>query len=123
MSKYDSLARYLSEVGEFSITMSFNEIAAIVDGGLPASAYEYRPWWANRYDGNDAQNKGWQSVGWETGDVDMKRQAVTFTRTFKVRADFSEKQSARELTIDEAKQGLALKFGVEPDRIDIIIRA
>jgi hypothetical protein len=122
MSKYDSLARRLAEIEGDTVTMSFSEVADLLTGGLPQSAYDYRPWWANRHDGNDAQNKGWQSVGWETADVDMKRQRVTFNRMVKVRSDFLEVPFVRPLTIEEAKRGLALKFAISPDQIEISIR-
>lgn len=122
MSKYDSLARHLSELDQDSVTMSFTEIGSLVPGGLPSSAYDHRPWWANRHDGNGAQNQGWQSVGWESGEVDMKEETVVFTRLVKKRADFKEVPFVRPLTLDEAKQGLALMFKVDPLSIDIVIR-
>ncbi|MGE8132470.1 DUF7662 domain-containing protein [Novosphingobium subterraneum] len=125
MSKYDPLARYLASLDSESVTMRFAEVNALVAGGLPQSAYDHRPWWANRHDGKDAQNKGWQSVGWETGDVDLKRGLVTFYREVKRLTDFGEvtpPAAAKALSIDEAKRGLALKFGVSPDQIDIHIR-
>ncbi len=123
MSKYDSLARHLSEIDGDSVTMTFAEIDKLLGGGLPQSAYDYRPWWANRHDGNDAQNKGWQSVGWESSDVDMKRERVTFNRVVKVRSDFLEVPFVKPLTIEEAKRGLALKFDLLPEQIEINIRA
>lgn len=122
MSKYDSLARHLSELDQDSITMSFAEIGDLIAGGLPGSAYEHRPWWANRYDGNGSQNQGWQSVGWESSEVDMDDQTVVFTRVVKKRVDFKEVPFVRPLTLDEAKQGLAMMFKVDPTSIDIIIR-
>lgn len=122
MSKYDGLARYLTEVEEDEITLKFDEVAELVAGGLPQSAYDYRPWWANRYDGQGAQNHGWQSAGWETSDVDMDRRNVTFNRTIKRRSDFKDLPYVKPLTIAEAKAGLAATFKVPPESIDIIIR-
>lgn len=121
MSKYDGLARFLSEQDADSITLSFAEVASHVSGGLPQSAYDYRPWWANRYDGKDAQNSGWQSCGWETSDVDMKREKVTFNRTFKTRSAFGD-DFVKPLTIEQAKAGLAAAFHVPAERIEITIR-
>jgi hypothetical protein len=122
MSKYDSLARFLSEQSAETLTMGFDEVAKQVSGGLPQSAYDYRPWWANRHDGNDAQNKGWQDVGWETEGVDMKGQKVTFTRAVKTRSDFKDLPYVRPLTLQEAKEGLALTFGVPVAAIEITIK-
>ncbi len=122
MSKYDSLARHLSELNSDSVTMTFNDISNMIAGGLPGSAYDHRPWWANRTDGSGSQNQGWQSVGWETSDVDMEREQVTFNRVVKRRDDFKDVPYIQPLTIDEAKQGLAKMFKIDPTSIDIIIR-
>ncbi|MBL8651593.1 MAG: hypothetical protein JNL35_14475 [Sphingopyxis sp.] len=122
MSKYDPLARHLSEIEDDSITMTFAKIDELVSGGLPGSAYDHRPWWANRHDGSGAQNQGWQSVGWESSDVDMDKEKVTFVRVVKRRTDFKDSPFVKPLTLDEAKQGLAAKFGVTADQIDINIR-
>lgn len=123
MAKYDPLARYLTEQVSEVITLSFAEISAILGDELPQSAYDHRPWWANRYDGKDAQNLGWQSAGWETKDVDMKRERVTFVRTVKVRQDFTEAPHVKPLTIEEAKRGLAENLGLRPENISITINA
>jgi len=123
MSKYEPLARYLAEQTEASVTLSFARIAAILGDDLPQSAYDYRAWWANRHDGKDAQNLGWQSVGWETTEVDMKRQLVPFIRVTKTRQDFKDIPYIKALTIDEAKQGLAAQFGVDVSAISITISA
>ena len=123
MSKYDPLAKHLSEQDADSTTMSFGAINTLIGGTLPKSAFDHRPWWANRHDGNDAQNAGWQSVGWETQDVDMKRRMVTFVRDVKIRSDFKDHPYVKPLSIDEAKQGLAAKFGVQIGAIEIIIKA
>ena len=123
MSKYDPLAKHLSEQDTDSVTMSFAAINDLIGGTLPKSAFDYRPWWANRYDGNDAQNAGWQSVGWATQDVDMKRRMVTFARDVKIRSDFKDHPYVKPLSIEDAKNGLAAKFGVQASAIEIIIKA
>lgn len=123
MAKYDGLSRFLAELDEDSITLKFDKVSGLVTGGLPQSAYDHRPWWANRYDGNGAQNQGWQSVGWETRDVDMNRQTVTFNRAIKRRSDFKDAPYIKPLTIAEAKAGLAASFSVSPESIEITIKA
>ena len=122
MSKYDPLARFLSELDEDSITLSFDKINSLLSDGLPQSAYDHRPWWANRSDGTGSQNQGWQSVGWETSDVDMGAGLVTFYRVIKKRSDFKEEPFVKPLSIDDAKRGLALMFNVDSKFIDITIR-
>lgn len=123
MGKYEPLARFLSELSEDSITLTFDRINEILGSDLPPSAHDYRPWWANRHDGKDAQNLGWQSVGWETKEVDMKRKQVPFFRMIKQRSDFVDKPYVTKLTIDEAKKGLAAHFQVDPASISITISA
>lgn len=123
MSKYDSLSGYLAGQSANTVTLQFSKLSEMIPGGLPQSAYDHRPWWANRHDGKDAQNIGWQSVGWETKDVDMRHQLVTFVRVAKVRAEIIADPHVRPLTIEEAKQGLAAKFGVDPSCISISISA
>ncbi len=122
MSKYDPLAKYLSEQAGESVTLTFMKVNEILGGTLPRSAFQYRPWWANRFDGNEAQSAGWQSVGWETGDVDMKRQNVTFFRVIRNRDDFKDAPYVKPLTVEDAKLGLAAKFGVPPTSIEITIK-
>jgi len=128
MSKYEPLARFLSQLSEDSATLGFERINEILGSKLPQSAYDHRPWWANRHDGRDAQNLGWQSVGWEAKDVDMRRKHVTFLRVGKNRPEFGrpdtkEIASVKALTIDEAKRGLAAYFQVDPSTISITISA
>jgi hypothetical protein len=122
MAKYEGLAKFLAETEDDTVTLKFDKVAALVPGGLPQSAYDHRPWWANRFDGNGAQNQGWQSVGWETSDVDMNRQTVTFNRTVKRRSDFKDAPYIRPLSIVEAKAALAAHLGVPKDNIEIIVR-
>lgn len=122
MSKYDSLARFLAELEADSVTLTFSRVGELVAGGLPQSAYDHRPWWANRSDGNGSQNQGWQSVGWESSDVDMDAQSVTFNRLIKRRSDFADVPYVKPLTIEDAKKGLALMFNVDYTSIDIVIR-
>ena len=122
MSKYEGLARHLSELDGDTVTLSFTQINDLVTGGLPQSAYDYRPWWANRNDGTGSQNQGWQSVGWESGEVDMDDETVKFTRVVKKRADFKSHPYIKPLSIEDAKQGLALMFHVNASSIDITIK-
>lgn len=122
MSKYDSLARYLAELDDDSITLSFKQIDEILSDGLPQSAYDHRPWWANRNDGSRSQNQGWQSVGWESSDVNMDEQNVTFNRVVKKRADFKDVPYVKPISIEDAKKGLALMFNVDPKSIEITIK-
>lgn len=122
MSKYDPLARFLAVQETDSVTLGFDRVSEILGTNLPRSAFDYRPWWANRHDGNDAQNAGWQSVGWESKDVDMQRKLVTFFRQKKCDRGYKDVISAKPLSIGEAKAGLSANFGVPAEAIEIIIK-
>ncbi len=78
MGKYSKLFEYLKLRKEQKMRMSFDEIGHIV-GGLPPSAYEHRPWWANME--SHVQSKdGWLAAGWRTAHVDMYGQEATLIR-------------------------------------------
>jgi hypothetical protein len=48
MAKYDPLRRFLAGSGLDVVELGFEQIAAMVPGGLPPSAYDRqrRMWWA-----------------------------------------------------------------------------
>lgn len=122
MSKYQGLSNFLSEIEGEKVVLTFEEINGLVEGELPDSAFKHRPWWANRTEGKGSQNLAWQSVGWETRDVDMELDEVTFVRV-KPGAAPTVRASSGALTIAEAKSGLARMFGISEDQIEITIRA
>lgn len=71
--KYEPLERHLHRVGP--TTMSFSEIDALV-GGLPESAYRWRPWWAN--DRSHVQARAWLEAGLKVIAADSHRRTVKF---------------------------------------------
>jgi CBS domain-containing protein len=58
---------------------TFAQIEEIIDGELPASAYEHRAWWANDPVGH-VQSQQWLDVGWRVASVNMSTQVVRFAR-------------------------------------------
>ncbi|MBC6438045.1 MAG: hypothetical protein GDA52_07885 [Rhodobacteraceae bacterium] len=80
MSKYTPLADYLRNQTTQRLTLTFRQIEGILGCPLPPSAYKHRPWWANEAEGNHVQTAGWLAAGWQTADVDMRGQNVTFVR-------------------------------------------
>jgi hypothetical protein len=80
MSKYDALRQHLQSLAATtsSVTLTFRQIEGIVGFPLPPSAREHRPWWANDPTHSHAV---WLKAGWETSDVDMRSERVTFVRT------------------------------------------
>ncbi|MCB2084605.1 MAG: hypothetical protein KDD90_11190 [Sphingomonadaceae bacterium] len=122
MEKYENLSAFLDDLDHDRIVMSFESINDLIGGTLPESAFKHRPWWANRAEGKGSQNLAWQSVGWETRDVNMELDEVTFIRAKKAQPSPSHVSNGGALTIAQAKAGLALTFGVSEEAIEITIR-
>lgn len=123
MSKYQGLTDFLDEVDADKVVLGFESINDMIGGALPESAFRHRPWWANRTQGRGAQNLAWQSVGWETRDVNMELDEVTFIRAARPQmAGGPESDRVTGLTIAQAKMGLAAHFGVPVASIEITIR-
>lgn len=80
MAKYDHLAELLRRTRGSELCMTFEQLAAVVPGGLPPSAYRYRAWWANEADGRHVHAKAWISAGWVVAHVDLADRTVTFGR-------------------------------------------
>jgi len=122
MEKYQALTQFLDEIEGDRVVMAFEDINDLIGGDLPESAFKHRPWWANRTEGKGSQNLAWQSVGWETRDVNMELDEVTFVRAKQTTRPTT--QAIRDgLTIADAKAGLAAMFGLSEDQIEINIRA
>ena len=80
MSKYEPLAKFLSAHRGSVWEATFDDVEKVLGDELPGSARKHRPWWANQSGGGHSQTLGWQSVGWETRDVDLERERVKFVR-------------------------------------------
>lgn len=77
MAKYDPLRNHLSLSGQPRLTMTFDQIAALV-GPLPPSARDHRAWWAN--DSTHVHGYAWLAAGYRVDSVDQPRGIVTFVR-------------------------------------------
>lgn len=80
MGIYEPLARYLAVLNDDSWTATFDQIESKLGFGLPPSAHKYRQWWSNEQGKGHSQKEGWQSVGWETSEVDLADRRVQFRR-------------------------------------------
>ena len=79
--KYQRLYSYLLSHQVQEWRTSFSEIEAIIGFELPASARIHRPWWANqRGASGHTQALAWNIAGWETAEVDMDSETLTFRR-------------------------------------------
>lgn len=75
MSKYSGIGEFLKG-RDIEVTLSFDEVAALVVGGLPSSAFDYTAWWAN--DPSHVQAKVWLDAGWETRTSNLTGRRITF---------------------------------------------
>ena len=73
--------------------MSYDEIERILGFGLPSSAYNHRPWWAN---GGHSQANSWLNAGWEVSSVEL-RKSVTFRKVGKVKTTEEYRATPKEM--------------------------
>ncbi len=86
--KYQGLYAYLLVHQAQEWRTSFSEIEAIIGFELPPSARIHRPWWANRRSASGhTQALAWNIAGWETAEVDMHSETLTFRRRSGMEAD------------------------------------
>ena len=78
-TKYDPLARHLSNVRASVWRARFSEIENILGSRLPDSARRHRAWWSNN-GGNNVMTKSWKSAGWITEQVDMDNEVLVFRK-------------------------------------------
>jgi hypothetical protein len=118
-SKYSKLAEYLASLDAQQWTASFEQVERVLQFRLPQSAREHQAWWSNQM---RSQSLGWQLAGWKTTDLDLENERVTFVY---VAGDDPrpEVPHIEPMTIQDAKNGLAARFGVDPSQIEITIRA
>jgi hypothetical protein len=74
-SKYDPLQWYLLEraASHREISLSLDQIEAIIGATLPDSARKYRDWWSNQSDVSRRPNaKAWMDAGYKVELVGPK---------------------------------------------------
>lgn len=79
VGKYGEIGAQLRRHTGSSWSPSFNELADLVPGGLPPSAYEHSAWWSNS--SSHVQAQAWLAAGWQSQDVDLRARRVTFVRS------------------------------------------
>jgi hypothetical protein len=80
MAKYDPLRDQLRTRSVSRPVLTFDEIAALLPGGLPPSSYEYQAWWSNDGHASHVHARAWLDAGW-TAKADLQARTVTFTKT------------------------------------------
>jgi hypothetical protein len=82
MSKYSPLQEYLSGLPahQMDITLSFEQIEAIIHASLPLSSVHHQAWWANEKNRSHVEAHSWLDAGWKVDTVDQKQKWVRFMR-------------------------------------------
>ena len=79
MGKYDPLFEHLCRAPDAPVEMTFEEIAALVDG-LPPTATRTSAWWGNDPAGpRHVQARAWLNAGREVERVDRVAGRVRFS--------------------------------------------
>jgi hypothetical protein len=60
--------------------MTFAEVERVLGTALPASAYKYRPWWANESGGTHVHAKAWMEAGFSAAEVDLEGRKLVFVQ-------------------------------------------
>lgn len=79
MNKYIPLTDFLRGRATNEIPMTFREIERIVGSTLPNSARRHRAWWSNNTS-NSVMTRAWLDAGFESSQVDMAGEKLTFRR-------------------------------------------
>lgn len=79
MAKYDALREHLRALRTDLWQVSFDDVAALVPGGLPSSAFQHQAWWANSR--SHPESVAWLDAGWRTEHVNLTDRTVRFVRT------------------------------------------
>lgn len=73
-AKYEPLELHLRETSPSTheVTLTFSELAGILGGPLPSSAFTHRPWWGNQKDSKTRpQAHAWLSAGFAVDAVNQ----------------------------------------------------
>ncbi len=85
MSRYGKLKDYLDASKDVSLDLTFQQIEQILGRPLPPSARSHRAWWSNNGD-NNVMTRAWLAAGYETENVDMVNETLTFAYRAKPQA-------------------------------------
>lgn len=79
LSKYEPLKIYLKNQNLERVPMRFDDIENLVGFDLPKSSRNHRAWWSNN-PSNSVITHAWLGAGYETSEVDMAGERLTFRR-------------------------------------------
>lgn len=79
MSKYDAIAKRLTEIGADQVIATFDEVEVWLGAELPPSARKHSPWWSGA-------SACWKRLGWRA-KPDVRHGRVVFERDQRVPSD------------------------------------
>jgi len=81
-SRYARLSLHLQQLPmkQQKAELTFEEVEKILEGDLPASAWQHRSWWAND-SVSHVQSQQWLDAGWRVVRVNLTERRVTFARS------------------------------------------
>ena len=114
MGKYDPLRDYLKGQRHERLNVRFSEIEKL-GISLPASAKAHRPWWANNK--HHSQANAWLDAGYETEQVDVGSQRLTFVNfasrgAYQIEHIEEEPSSNEEASLQERLDDMELKLSM-----------
>jgi DNA-binding XRE family transcriptional regulator len=77
--KYHPLYRYLQKSQQDQLTLTLDEIDALLDQSLPTTARHSRAWWSNRKDGS-VPAAAWMEAGYLVDGIDLDVGEITFRK-------------------------------------------
>ena len=85
MAKYTRLTTHLRASRRAEVQMTFADIETVIGAELPDSAHNHRAWWSNNPSSSVA-TKAWLAAGYESAQVDMKKEELLFRKVVPVSA-------------------------------------
>jgi len=110
MSRYDALTAALARRDEAAVTLSFDELDAIV-GGLPMSARTYHAWWANKRS-SQPHARAWLDAG-RSASPDFQGQKAVFRRLSADAEEVLEDGSRHDAVIEYVESTISLERDIE----------
>jgi hypothetical protein len=78
--KYEPIRDWLGSQTDPFVTLTFEQVEAIIRAPLPRSARVHEAWWGNN-DDRHVQTRAWLDAGLRSTDLDLERRLVVFQRT------------------------------------------
>ena len=81
MALYDPLYKWLRPNSANNISVTFDQIEAILEFKLPDTARARPQWWANEVgDTRHVQCRAWMDAGFQTRNLNLAKESVEFAK-------------------------------------------